>query len=260
MPHSSLLVAALGVALASGAAAQSARADTVDVAVGSPLVDFSKHRPGTTRTIQQVTTDGRTTTVPPFLWKFAFVDTGPRPLLLAHSEPEQPNPNAPHQPTYVFDRKTLVLRALLDATQAPIVTSDGATIRGSVPGRGGPMPIDVTLPSPAFYGPLVDLVAESLPWKTGVVYRVPQWRPGATSAELHLYRAVRREDMTVLGKTFPRAWVVEDRDASGTTLLGTLWLTDGPPHLIRWIINGPNGTVIQLDQEVAPSARGSRTD
>jgi hypothetical protein len=235
------------------AAAQGTRKDTVEVAVGSQVVDFSRHSPGATRAVQSRTMDGQTSAVPPILWKFTFIDSGV-PLLLVHSDPEQAEaPSRGPSVTYVFDRKTVALRAIRnDADGKPMLTFDGAHITGQLMGPNGPTPLDVTLSSAAFFKPLADLVVESLPAKQGVVYRVPLWSPPGSTIETHLYEAVRREDITVLGKTYKQANVIEDRSVDGKMLYGTLWVVDGEPHLVRWIINMPNGATINLDQEVAP--------
>ena len=234
-------------------AAQGTKKDTVDVAVGSKVVDYSGHSPGVTRAVQSRTMDGQTSAVPPILWKFTFIDSG-APLLLVHSDPEQAGaPGRGPSVTYVFDRKTVAVRAIRnDADGKPMLTFDGAHIAGQVMGPNGPAPLDVTLSSAAFFKPLADLVVESLPAKQGVVYRVPLWSPPGSTIETHLYEAVRREDITVLGKTYKQANVIEDRSADGKMLYGTLWVVDGEPHLVRWIINMPNGATINLDQEVAP--------
>lgn len=234
--------------------AQGSRKDTVDVAVGSSVVDFSHHSPGVTRTHQSRTVDGQTSSLPPILWKFTFTDSA-GPTLLVHSDPEQPSapPSRGPSVTYVFDRKTLALRTIRnDADGKPMLSFDGAHIVGQMMSPGGPMPIDVTLSSAAFFKPLADLVVESLPAKTGVVYRVPLWSPPGASVETHLYEAVRREDINVLGKTYKQAKVIEDRSADGKTLLGTLWVVDTAPHLVRWVIHMPNNATINLDQEPAP--------
>ena len=233
--------------------AQGTKKDTVDVPVGSTVVDFGRHSPGVTRAVQSRIMDGQTSMVPPILWKFTFVDSG-APLLLVHSDPEQAGaPSRGPSVTYVFDRKTVALRAIRnDADGNPMLTFDGTHIVGQMMGPGGPTPLDITLSSAAFFKPLADLVVESLPAKQGVVYRVPLWSPPGVTIETHLYEAVRREDVTVLGKTYKQANVIEDRSADGKTLYGTLWVVDGEPHLVRWVINMPNGATINLDQEVAP--------
>jgi hypothetical protein len=232
--------------------AQGSRKDTVDVSVGSKVVDFSKHSAGLTRTLQSRTSGGQTSTLPPILWKFTFADSG-GPMLFVHSDPERPGsmPNRGPSMTYVFNRKTLALRAIRnDETGKPMLSFDGGRIVGQMPTPNGLMPIDVTLSSAAFFRPLSDLVVESLPAKPGVVYRVPLWAPPGSNVETHLYETVRREDITVLGKTYKQAKVVEDRSADGKTLLGTLWLIDAAPHLVRWVINMPNNNgIITLDQE-----------
>src|SRR5206468_5811883 len=121
------------------------------------------------------------------LWTFTFADTGQRPLLIARSALEQPMPGVPPQPSYAFDRKTLALRSIAGAAFGITISDDGKHIQGTMRSPSGPAPIDLTLPAAAFFGPLADLVAESLPLERGVVYRVPLWNPGAPAAETHLY-------------------------------------------------------------------------
>src|SRR3569833_2794635 len=111
-----------------------------------------------------------------------------------------------------------------------MLTFEGAHNAGQVMGPHGPAPHDVTLSSAAVFKPLADLVVESLPAKQGGVYRVPLWSPPGSTIETHLYEAVRREDITVLGKTYKQANVIEDRSADGKMLYGTLWVVDGEPH------------------------------
>src|SRR5215208_2982564 len=87
----------------------------------------------------------------------------------------------------------------------------GNTIRGEMSGPGRTDTLNITLPNPPFFGPLIDLVFESLPHTPGVVYRVPQWRPGAPGNEVRLYETVRREDIEILGTMHARAAVMEER-------------------------------------------------
>jgi hypothetical protein len=236
---------------ASALSAQTNRAkDTIDVPVGSSVIDFSKHTPGASRAVQQMTAGGQQRSAPAVIWSFTFTDTGAHPLLFVRAQPEAAEQTRGETPVYVFDRKTLALREIADrSTMKPMVTADGGHITGEVPGPNGPMPLDVSLSAPAFYRPLADLVTESLPKKLGVVFRVPLWGPPATSAEQHLYEFIRREPITVLGHEYRDAWVLEDRSADGSRLNGTMWIVDAPPHLVRWVINQPNGATIQLDQE-----------
>lgn len=232
----------------------SARRDTIDVAVGSPLVDFSKHRPGASVAYQEMT--GTPTAAPggAVTWRFSFVDTGATHLLLVQPEPERMPPGAPRPAVTVFDRRTLaVLQTLDPVTSAPRIVVDGGThVHGQVPSPNGPVTIDATLSKPAFYAPLADLVAESLPRRLGAIYRLPMWGMPRPAIETHLYEMVRREDVTIRGKSYQQAWVLEDRSADGR-LLGTMWLTDGPPNLVRWLINRPDGSVLRLDQEAIDS-------
>jgi hypothetical protein len=259
MIHTTRVLAAVFAALISAVAAApvaAQQADTVDVPVGSSVVDFSKHAQSTSRAVQQRMMNGALTPMPAVLWKFTFVDSGALHLLLVHPSPENPGQQGPPPSTTVFDRRTLALREIRnDATSKTMITVDGVHITGEMPrGPGVMAPVDVTLPQPAFFAPLSDLLVESLQPKLGRVYRANLWSPGRPSSEKHLYAFVRREDVNVLGKTHHGAWVIEDRSADGKTLNGTMWVIDGEPHLVRWIFYGPDGAVTsQLDQEVAAS-------
>jgi hypothetical protein len=246
---------AMGASSLGGQAPKATR-DTVDVTPGSRVIDFSKHAPSTSRTAQFRIANGQTTPMPVVLWKFAFSDTGGRPLVHVRSEPEQPSAGPPGAPPVyvVLDRKTLALRGLhMGAAPGPHadLTVVGNTIKGEMPGPGRLDTVNITLPNPPFYGPLIDLVFESLPHKPGVVYRVPMWRPGAPGNEVRLYETVRREDVDVLGATHRQAAVIEERSADGSKLLSTAWLIDKPPFLVRWNINRPDGSTLRMDQEEA---------
>jgi hypothetical protein len=252
----------IGVMLAAGAtrcvgaqSPQPAR-DTVDVTAGSRYVDFSKHTQSTSRAAQFRVADGQATPMPVVLWKFAFTDTGGRALLHVRSEPEQPSSGPMGVPPLyvILDRKTLALRGMhMGAAPGPHADLDvvGNTVTGVMAMPGRTDTLNLALPNPPFYGPLIDLVFESLPHKAGVVYRIPMWRPGAPGNEVRLYETVRREDIEVLGTTHRQATVMEERSADGTKLLSTAWLIDRAPFLVRWNINRPDGTSLRMDQEEA---------
>lgn len=229
--------------------------DTVDVKVGSTLVDFSEYRPAAQRAFQSVTMNGETRTMPPLVWTFTFDDSGGEPRLMVRSKSEGAAPQGPPRMVYAFDRKSLALRQMLaeDGTTV-MLTVDGVSVRGEVPAPGGTRPVDLTLDEPAFFSPLADLVAESLPRRTGVVYRLPMWSTSPTPFEYRLYQFVRQEDVEVLGRSYPKAWVLEDRSADGM-LMSTMWLVDGPPELVRWVINAPGGRTVELEQEPADPPR-----
>jgi len=152
----------------------------------------------------------------------------------------------------VLDRKTLALRGIHSGA-APGPHADievvGNTITGEIAAPGRTDTINLTLPHPPFFAPLIDLVFESLPHDPGVVYRVPMWRPGAPGNEVRLYETVRREDVEVLGTRHRQATVMEERSQDGARLLSTAWLIDRPPFLVRWAINRPDGSSLRMDQE-----------
>ncbi len=247
-PYSLAMALLLSAAPLVAQQARPARVDTVDVPVGSKYVDFSKHTQSASRAVQSM--PGRQS--PVVIWRFVFTDTAGKPLLHVTSEMEGNPPGA----EYTFNRRTLALLSVrpTGATPgpAPTLDVDGASIRGTMPQPGGQaVGIDATLPQPAFFGPLIDLVVESLPRRTGVVYRVPTIRPAnPPTLETRLFQFVRREDVEVLGTTHKQAWLLRDLGMDGT-VRGTMWLIDGPPSLVRWVINRPDGSTMTLDQQVA---------
>jgi hypothetical protein len=251
-------VAVIGAALVVLTSAARAQApDTVDVAPGSRLVDFSRHVPGVTRAVQRMSMGAEQRSLPPVLWTFTFADSGGRKLLVVTSAPEQQASGGRRMPTFVFDRTTLALLETRDpVTHAPQLTIDGTHVSGAMASPAGATHVDTRLTQPAFFRPLADLLVESLPRRLGAVYRVPLWGPPAMTVETHLYSMLRRESVTVLGTTYPNTWIVEDRSVDGSNLFGTLWLVDGAPQLVRWIINQPNGATITLEQEPVASHEG----
>ncbi len=206
------------VAVADAQVASGGRKDTIDVAVGSPLVNTASMVAHQTHARSSRVANGVTTAGADASWAFSFHDSAGVSYLHVES-------GTAGQVTTVFnfDRKTLAL----------------ATLNGAVP----------QLPAPAFLGGMADLLVESLPRRIGVVYRANIWRRGMTTTEAHLFETTGREDIEVLG-TRHTAWVIEERSADGARLLGRLWTIDGPPYLVRWMIFNPDGSATQLDQEV----------
>ena len=214
---------ACGFATASAAQRSGTPRDTVDVAVGSPLVNTSGVVPHRARTLMSRTTNGVAASGPEFFWTFAFPDSAG--VSYFHIESAM---GGQLNTVFMLDRKTL----------APL------RINGAAP----------PLPAPAFLGGLADLLVEALPRRIGTVYRANIWRRGMSNVETHLFETTSREDITVLGHAHKQAWVVEDRSADGATLFGRMWLVGVAPYLVRWTINNPDGSVTQLDQELAKEA------
>lgn len=229
--------------------------DAIDVKVGSTLVDFSKHQPGAQRSFASMVVNGQTQTRPPMVWTYRFVDSGGESLMFVQPKYEGAAPQGAPSNVLVFDRKSLALeRVLSEDGSTVMITVDGTSVHGEMPGPNGNRPVNIKLDEPAFFKPLADLVAESLPRRMGVVYRVPLWTLSPTPFERHLYQFVRQEDVEVRGKSYPKAWVMEDRSADGT-LMSTMWLVDGPPEIVRWILNQPGGLTLKLEQEPAGPSR-----
>jgi hypothetical protein len=236
-----------------GQAAQT-RADTVDVPVGSPLVDtrhllqYASHGeerrigPGTS-VLDESNTDETT-----------YRDSAGIQLMVVSAHihhPSSATPAATEERTVVMNRHTLAVYSIEDhdGNNGTSLTVDGATIHGQVSQDGKTRAINIKLPTPGFIGNFSDILAESLPRRAGVVYRAPMWN--GPSSETHLFETHGREDVDVLGKHYQQAWVVEDHKADGT-LAGRLWLLERPPYLVRWILfDVPTaGTNLYVDEEL----------
>jgi hypothetical protein len=234
------------------------RADTIDVPVGSPLVD-GRHMTAFTTHLQVFRiVEGASTLMQEARNTISFGDSAGRAVTYVVSNGEASGPAgkrtiAAH---FTFDRRTLELLATsLPSPNGPIdVAVDGATLRVHMPGASSSA--EIPLSQRAFYGQWSDYIVEELPMREGVAYRVPLWQPtlgpngpGATVTQ-HLYVVRGREDVEVFGKTHRKAWVVDDRSADGSKLLGTMWIVDGPPKLVRWTINADDGSTVRIDQEL----------
>lgn len=251
-----LVAAALIAALPVAAQTRGGAPDTVDVKVGSNLVQFPKEQPAAQRSIATMTMNGQSRTMPVMVFSYRYDDSGSVPLMTVTGKPESTGDQGGPPPTVsVFDRNTLALKQMLSADESTVLlTMNGASVHGQVPGPGGSRQVDLTLSEPAFVKGLADLVAESLPRRKGVVYRLPLWSLSGAAVEYHLFQFVRQEDVEVLGKSYPSAWVMEDHNPDGT-LAGTMWLVNGPPRLVRWILNRPGGVTVNLEQEPAGPSR-----
>ena len=215
--------------------------DTVDVPVGSPLVDMRAWRPYTGHVQIAKITNGKVTPLLDARFVTVFRDSAGAPLMFMHSS------TGPHTSGFVFDRHTLAPWAVIQP--CGVTRFHGTTIDGSQCQGDKPVPIHVNLKTAAFIGDAADLVVEALPRRTDVVYRVVVWK-GNDSTETHLYRTTGREDVHVGGRLYRRAWVVDDYLAGTTAPSSRLWLIDKPPYMVRWVFyNAPAaGSEIRADQ------------
>jgi hypothetical protein len=235
-----------------------AAADTVDVPLGSPLVSgehmtaFTTHvyvsRAGAADVQQQSTNT------------ISFADSGGARLVHVLSRTRATTPNGPVEFTtnFAFDRRSLALRDMRSTSprgEMLLHARDGG-VDVTMPTPSGPSTAQVALGQPGFYAPWSDFVVEELPHKLGTTYRLHLWQPApgpsgpSLREETHLYTFTGREEVEVRGTKHARAWVVQDHAPDGK-LLGTMWIVDGPPKLVRWTINRDDGGVVQVDQELA---------
>ena len=232
-------------------------ADTIDVPVGSPLIDGRRMTAFTTHLQVHRMIEGTSTLVQEARNTITFGDSAGRAVtrVVSNGEVRGPNGTRAAVSNFTFDRRTLELlsASLPGPNGSMIVRNDGQGLHLSM--RGAAAPMDVPLSQRSFYGPWSDYVVEELPMREGAVYRVALWRPAGSptamtaSVEKHLYVVRGREDVEVFGKTH-KAWIVDDRTEDGSKLLGTMYIVDGPPKLVRWTINTPDGSTVQIDQEV----------
>jgi hypothetical protein len=232
--------------------------DTVDVPLGSPLVSGERMTAFTTHVyvsragaadVQQQSTN-----------TISFADSGGARLVRVLSVTHASTPNGPMDFTtnFTFDRRSLALREMRSTSprgEMRLRAQEGG-VEVSMPTPAGPSSAQVALAQPGFYGPWSDFVVEELPHKLGTTYRLHLWQPGppgpsgpSLKEETHLYTFTGREDVEVRGTKHARAWVVEDHAPDGK-LLGTMWVVDGPPKLVRWTIRRDDGGTMQIDQEL----------
>ncbi len=225
--------------------------DAVVVPVGSPIIDAS-HAVDHVARAKVFQVNGTTVAlIDSAQWTFTAGDSAGRAVRRVHSEGGKQTLDV------TLDRKSLALYGLHMTTpgaaggpEATLTSTDGRITGELVFGPSQSM--HVALPEAAFFGNLADLLAESLPRKIGVTYRANVWQIGTPKGDAHLYRTTGREDISVLGHSYPQAWVVEDRSGDGAKLLGRLWLIDRPPYVVRWDLIGatPDGSTIRVDQEL----------
>ncbi len=222
--------------------------DTVDVPVGSPLVDMHAWRPYAGRVRVAKITAGRVTPLVDATFTTVFRDSAGVPLMFMSSN------SGGATGVTVLDRRTLAPYAIIQ--QCGTMRFQGTSIDGSQCQSGGAStPIHVKLETPAFFGNAADLVVEVLPRRTNVVYRMVLWQ-GNDSTETHLYRTTGREHVRVGGTLYRRAWVVDDYVAGSTggsnRLASRMWIIDAPPYMVRWVFyNTPApGSEVRAEQSV----------
>lgn len=235
-------------------------ADTIDVGVGSPLIDGARMRSFTTRIRTFRVAGADPALVSEATNVITLGDSAGVPVVRVRSSGWSMGPKGRIESTtdFTFDRATLALRGMVsraaDGSERAL-HADGRSVEMVVPLPNGAPPLRTALATPGFYGPWSDFVVEELPRRVGTVYRVHLWRPAPQPGgppriveETHLYTVARREDVAVLGKTYRQAWVIEDRLAGNDALAGTMWIVDGPPNLVRWLIAMPDGSALRVDQ------------
>lgn len=238
-------------------------ADTVDVAVGSPLIDMTSFIDHGTRVVGTRLSGDSSVHAMEMTTRLTLGDSAgiAGGVLRIHSEADalaglQPPGHRTEDVT--LDRKTLAPYAVHRASEGngphATLAFNGTQVRG-VRAMGGPeQPVSVDLTERAFYGPGVDYVLERLPLRAGVVYRIPIFNPGPGTAERRLYPVVGTEAVDVMGSHHAKAWRVDELAADGRRL-GTLWIVKGEPsYLVRWdIAMQPSGT-FRLEQQLTRGA------
>jgi hypothetical protein len=231
-----VVMASVPTGLARG---QTVRPDTVDVAVGSPVVEAQPARPYASR-FRAVEIAGHDSTLLFAMTnEVSHFDSGGVPLVrvvAAGKEADGSGALKPAHGAFLLNRLTLAFYA---------ATGDGAPPASAYPA------------SPAFYGPAADIPVEFLPRRLGVVYRLRLWLPGVAAAETHLYQTVGRERVEAFGRQYDSAWVVEDRRAGSGELASRMWLIGEPPYMVRWVLlNAPTaGARVEVSQELVRTRR-----
>jgi len=213
--------------------------DTIDVVIGSPLIDWQHARPYSSRFRGVLMSAHDSTILFSMTNEVTHYDSGGVPLIRVYTEGDQAGPNGVLKWThgaFVLHRRTLAFY--------------GSTGEGALPGKAQPNP-------PAFYGPAADILVEFLPRRVGVVYRAKMWQPGAPAIETHLYETRGQEDIEAFGKRYQKAWVIEDKDAASGRLASRMWLIPDPPYMVRWeFFDVPGkGSRIEVKQGPMEAAR-----
>jgi hypothetical protein len=228
------VLACLAMLLVTPGFARGQSPDTVDVAVGSRLIDGQRARPYASR-FRGVQIAGRDSTVLFAMTnEVSHFDSSGVPLVrvvAAGDEADASGTLKPAHGTFLLNRLTLAFFA---------ATGDGAPPASAYPA------------SPAFYGPAADIPVEFLPRRLGVVYRLQLWQPGVAAPETHLYETVGRGRVEAFGRQYDSAWVVEDRRAGSGKLASRMWLTSDPPYMVRWVfLDAPTaGARVEVSQEL----------
>ena len=240
--------------------------DTVDVVVGSSLVDtkgFVDHSTRVVGTMLAGDSSKRTQTMTTrlTLGDSAGIANG---VLRIHSEfeslPGAAGPPGRRVEDLTVDRATLAPIAIHreSVTGPPMKISiafDGTRVRGQRAMGGQEQPIALELTEPSFLASGIDYVIERLPMREGVVYRIPVFQPGAPASERRLYRVVDKEALDVLGAHYAEAWRVEEHAADGRQL-GTMWIVKGEPsYLVRWDFAVGPAQTFRLEQALVSGRR-----
>jgi hypothetical protein len=241
-------------------------ADTIDVPVGSAIVDMSDFSDHGTVIVGNRFNGATGTHVLDMTTRLTTGDSAGLPgrVLRIHSEQERvsvpgmPGPSGRQLEDLTLDRKSLAVYSWYthpaeDEGPTGYATFNGPAVRGKLTMGTGERQIAVDLTEPAFYGPGIDYVIEHLPMRAGAVYRLPVFQPGAPAVQKRLYHVVGAEAIDALGVHHPRAWRVEEFSPDGKQQLSTLWIVHGTPsYLARWDYGTDPTSMLRLEQKLAP--------
>jgi hypothetical protein len=223
--------------------------DTVRVEVGSPLVNgtvYPAHDGVVTRLRidgDRVDTTGRWTNI------LVIGDSAGRAVHRWHTSGTTRGPggrDVPYDLWQTFDARTLALYGyhLRSGNGTHIqLAIDGVRVRGTrrTPADSAPRSVDITLPRAGFVSGASDLIPQAVEGglREELVITAPIWSPQAGTVELQMWSVRRRTTVEFDGRQAP-AWEVEHYSAD-RALLGTIWLVDDPPYMVRWDIAAREG-------------------
>ncbi|MDQ6769606.1 MAG: hypothetical protein M3Z54_06425 [Gemmatimonadota bacterium] len=239
--------------------------DTIDVPVGSVIVDMSDFTDHGTLIVGNRMSGGTATHVLDMTTRLTTGDSVGLPgrVLRIHSEQDRVAgpfgpPGGKQIEDLTLDRQSLAVRAwhthpAEGMGRTGYATFNGSTVRGSLNMGGKEQQVAFDLSEPAFYGPGIDYVIEHLPMRAGAVYRLPVFRPGDRFIQRRLYHVVGTEAIDALGVHHPNAWRVEELSPDGKQQLSTLWIVHGTPsYLARWDYGTDPTSMLRLEQKLAP--------
>lgn len=228
-------------------------ADTVHVAVGSPLVNGTVYRPHVGRVTRLRIADGRTDTTAVWVNTLVIGDSAGRAVHRWYTRGWSGAPGGPRNRFDLwstFDATTLALLGWHLKGGAGFearLAVDGRSVRGTTrpPDAPAAQPVEFELPEAGFASGAADLIPYAVGLREGLTLTLPLWSPPGRKFETETWTVVARDSVAFDGRTVP-SWVMEQHAAGATRAKGRIWFVDEPPYVVRWDVFGDDGAVVRM--------------